>query len=345
MDTLALASKGVRVWLLSGVVLISCMVFIGGVTRLTNSGLSITEWDLILGAVPPSNEAQWQEKFDQYQQYPEYKLLNQDMDLHAFKSIFFWEYFHRLWGRLMGIVFIIPFSIFLIRKKLKGKLLKRCIVILIGGATVGGLGWFMVLSGLQDRPDVSHYRLALHLFAALSLICYVYYTYLNGKPVSKQFKASSPYSNAIGKWLLAIVFVQIIYGAFTAGLDAGSIYNTYPLMNGELIPENAFPFDSLLKNLSDHRDGVQLIHRYLGTLIFLTTMVMGVVAIRRKSFNNAFTPVMIFVALQFILGVITICISQGGVPVWIGSMHQMGAILVLLSIVYFLNHNRGKHAV
>ena len=345
MNTLALASKGVRVWLLSGVVLISCMVFIGGVTRLTNSGLSMTEWNLILGAVPPSSEAQWQEKFDQYKQYPEYKLLNQDMDLHAFKSIFFWEYFHRLWGRLMGIVFIVPFTYFLIRKKITGVLLKRCIIILIGGATVGGLGWFMVLSGLQDRPDVSHYRLALHLFAALTLISYVYYTYLNSKPVSNRFKQTSPFTNSLGKWLFVIVFIQIIWGAFTAGLGAGSIYNTYPLMNGELIPENAFPFDSFVKNISDHRDGVQLIHRYLGTLIFLATLVMGVVAIRKNTFKNAFTPVLLFVALQFMLGVITICISQGGVPVWIGSMHQMGAILVLLSIVYFLNHNRTQHVV
>tara|TARA_R110001592_G_scaffold307299_2_gene580856 strand:- start:389637 stop:390659 length:1023 start_codon:yes stop_codon:yes gene_type:complete len=339
-----MASKGVRIWLLTGVVLISCMVFIGGVTRLTDSGLSMTDWNIILGAIPPTSDAAWQERFEQYQNFPEFKLVNHDMTLHEFKSIFFWEYFHRLWGRMLGIVFIIPFIYFLIKKQLKGVLLKRSVIILFGGAAVGGIGWFMVLSGLQDRPDVSHYRLALHLFAALSLICFVYYTYLDSRPKRLSFSARSGYSLRTARVLFVVFFMQVIWGAFTAGLDAGAIYNTYPLMNGSLIPENAFPFDSWIKNITDHKDGVQLIHRYLGTILFLITMVMGVQAYRKNGFWNQFTPVALFVFVQFILGVITILISAGGVPVWIGSIHQLGAIFVLLSLVYFIQCKRKDNA-
>lgn len=339
-----MASKGVRVWLLTGVVLISCMVFIGGVTRLTDSGLSMTDWNIVLGAIPPMNESEWQERFDQYQNFPEFKLVNHDMSLGEFKNIFFWEYFHRLWGRMLGIVFMVPFVYFLIKKKLRGKLLTRSIVILIGGATVGGLGWFMVLSGLVDRPDVSHYRLALHLFAALSLICFVYFTYLDARPKRLSFSARSGFSLRTAQLLFVVFFVQVIWGAFTAGLDAGSIYNTYPLMNGALIPENAFPFDSFITNITAHKDGVQLIHRYLGTLLFLITMVMGIKAFKKNGFWNQFTPVAFFVFVQFLLGVITILISAGGVPVWIGSIHQMGAILVLLSLVYFIQSKRLENA-
>lgn len=318
------------------------MVFIGGVTRLTNSGLSMTEWNLIMGSIPPSTEVKWQEKFDMYKQYPEYKLVNQGMTLSEFKNIFFWEYFHRLWGRLMGMVFIIPFVYFIAKKQLKGDLLKRCIVILIGGASVGALGWFMVLSGLQDRPDVSHYRLALHLIAALSLICYVYYTYLkSAAPASKDI-SSIILPKKVGGILLFLLFIQIVWGAFTAGLDAGSIYNTYPLMDGNLVPENAFPFDSFLKNISDHRDGVQLIHRYLGTLIFLAISIVGIIYIKKEGFKNTFTPLLFAILLQFILGVTTILISKSGVPVWIGSAHQMGAIIVLLSCIYLLYGNKNK---
>jgi cytochrome c oxidase assembly protein subunit 15 len=339
-----MASKGVRIWLLTGVVLISCMVFIGGVTRLTDSGLSITDWNIVLGAIPPMNDVEWHDRFEQYQNFPEYKLVNQDMTLSEFKSIFFWEYFHRLWGRMLGIVFMVPFVYFIAKKKLKGMLLKRSVVILFGGAIVGGIGWFMVLSGLVDRPDVSHYRLALHLVAALSLICFVYFTYLDSRPKSMSFSARSGYSLSIARVLFAVFFIQVIWGAFTAGLDAGAIYNTYPLMNGSLIPENAFPFDSFLKNITDHKDGVQLIHRYLGTILFITTSVMGVQAYRKYGFWNQFTPVAFFVFVQFILGVITILISSGGVPVWIGSIHQMGAILVLLSLVYFIQSKRLENA-
>lgn len=336
------ASKGVKIWLITGIILISCMVFIGGVTRLTNSGLSMTEWNLIMGSVPPSNEVAWQEKFEQYKQYPEYKLVNQGMTLGEFKNIFFWEYFHRLWGRLMGVVFIIPFLYFIAKKQLTGALLKRCIIILIGGASVGALGWFMVLSGLQERPDVSHYRLALHLFAALSLICYVYYTYLKSSGPKKLNVTNITIPKKIGFSLLIILFVQIIWGAFTAGLDAGSIYNTYPLMNGDFIPENAFPFDSFIKNISDHRDGVQLIHRYLGTLIFVLLTVFGLYKAFKVGLKNTFSPLLFSIILQFVLGVSTLLVSESGIPVWMGSAHQMGAILVLLSCIYLLFGNNNK---
>ena len=335
--------KWLRIWLISGVVLITCMVLIGGITRLTDSGLSMTEWKIIGGSIPPTTDEAWQEAFDKYKNFPEYKIVNYDMQLSEFKKIFFWEYFHRMWGRMMGVVFIVPFIIFWRKKVITGSLLKKCIVILIGGATVGGLGWFMVLSGLQDRPDVSHFRLAIHLSAAFTLLCFVYYTYLS--TFQHRFKQVNREDKKINRLLFVLVAIQIVWGAFTAGLDAGSMYNTYPLMDGALVPDNAFVFDSFIKNIADHKDGVQLVHRYLGTIIFLIVIAIFIVRRRKKEFfNKDIRLVLLAIIIQFTLGVVTILISKGGVPVWIGAIHQIGAIFVLLSLVnhsYKLNKEVG----
>ena len=167
------SKKPVIIWLLIGVVLIAIMVMIGGITRLTHSGLSMVEWDLFMGSIPPTSEAEWMATFEKYKQYPQYQQEMSWLSLEGFKSIFFWEYLHRMWGRLMGLVFFFPFVFFIWKGYIKGELLKKCLIILVGGATVGGLGWFMVLSGLKDMPDVSHYRLSIHLLAAFSLCAYI----------------------------------------------------------------------------------------------------------------------------------------------------------------------------
>ena len=331
------STRPVLYWLLTGCVMIALMVMIGGITRLTNSGLSMVEWDLFMGAIPPMNEVDWQETFKKYQAYPEYQMINPDMTLEGFKSIFFWEFLHRQWGRFMGLVFIIPFLIFWKQGRIQGKLLKRCFVILIGGAAVGGLGWFMVVSGLKDRPDVSHYRLAIHLIAAFSLFGLVLWTALDlsrgtlrspGRKVSK-----------LALWTLVLVYVQIVYGAFVAGLDAGSIYNTWPLMNGSLMPENVFSLSPFWVNVLEHKDGVQFIHRNLALIVLGMALWVAARGLKGNSVrtSRASTMLLGIVVIQFALGVATLLLH---VPVSLGVAHQLGALFLLAGMFNWLHAER-----
>ena len=336
MKTQQSGKKTVANWLLLGCLMIAAMVMIGGITRLTHSGLSITAWEPISGAIPPLNEAEWQEEFDRYRQYPEFKVINSDMDLSGFKSIFFWEYLHRNWGRLMGLVFIIPFVFFLRKKYLTGALRKRTWFILLGGAAVGALGWFMVMSGLNQRPDVSHYRLAMHLTAAFTLFLYILWTYLS---LIRNTWSQRGRWNRWGVLLLLVTYVQVIYGAFVAGLDAATIYNTYPLMNGEFMPDNVTAFDSFLQNFTNHRDGVQFVHRNLALVV---VALCGLVWWKAGKLDDARLKyatrwLLAAVVLQFVLGVVTLLLSLGDVPVFWGVIHQMGA-LFFLAVVLWVNH-------
>lgn len=322
--------KPVVRWLITGCVLIGMMVMIGGITRLTGSGLSITVWDPIMGAVPPLDEAEWNKAFDQYKAIPEFKLKNHHMDLAGFKKIFFWEFLHRNWGRLMGLVFAVPFFIFWRRGLLRGWLMKRCWAILIGGGAVGALGWFMVASGLEKNLDVSHYRLAIHLCAAFTVFAMVLWTVFDIRAgrVSVRSNGSSE-----GRWvraLLALLVVQIIWGAFTAGLDAGRIYNTWPLMEGAFMPENVRAFGDLVTDLSDHRDGVQFIHRNLAYVVAFAFVWFAWTYRREASMEGVWWVLLAGVLLQFVLGVYTI-LSQ--VNVVLGVMHQLGALILLTAVL------------
>lgn len=325
-------------WLVVGCVLIACMVVIGGVTRLTGSGLSITVWDPIMGAVPPLNEADWNEAFDQYKAIPEFTLKNQHMDLAGFKRIFFWEFLHRNWGRLMGLAFVVPFFIFWRKGLLKGWLLQRCWAILVGGGLVGALGWFMVASGLEKDPDVSHYRLAIHLCAAFAVFALVLWTIFDIREGRVAFRSNG---SAEGRWsriLLVLLLLQIIWGAFTAGLDAGRIYNTWPLMNGEFMPENVHAFDDLVTDLSDHRDGVQFVHRNLAYAVALAFIVFALRFRREAPMEVVWWMLLAGVAVQFVLGVFTL-LTQ--VDLILGVLHQQGALL-LLSILLLALHRTGR---
>lgn len=323
------SSRPVLIWLIIGCLMIATMVAIGGITRLTDSGLSMVEWELFMGAIPPLNEQEWQETFEQYQAYPEYKLLRPDMQLSEFKSIFFWEFLHRQWGRLMGLVFISPFLLFLKQGRIKGVLIKRCISILLGGAAVGGLGWFMVVSGLNDRPDVSHYRLAIHLVAAFTLFGLVLWTALDVYRGTLKERGDRSWRKLLLLCIGAIYF-QIIYGAFVAGLDAGGIYNTWPLMNGSFVPENAFALSPFWKNIFEHRDGVQFIHRNFAYVVVGLLLWVGLRIRKALAHDNAVQRstrwLFGLVVLQFALGVLTLLLQ---VPVWAGVMHQMGALFLL----------------
>ncbi len=333
-------------WLLIGCLLIAVMVTIGGITRLTESGLSITEWNVVSGSIPPLSKAKWEKEFSKYQATPEYQLVNQGMTLSEFKSIYFWEYTHRLWGRLMGLAFLIPFFVFWRKGLLKDKwLLGRCFVILLGGAAVGGLGWFMVVSGLKNRTDVSHYRLAIHLVAAFTLFAYILWTALDiNYDRRKNTNSSFDPIKKLGVALFAVVYVQVIYGAFTAGLNAGTIYNTWPLMNGEFMPANVTAMDGFFENFTNHKDGVQFIHRWFAFIVVgLVVYIWWEMRTMKVSLTQGRSILYLLAAVfvQFTFGVLTILFSQGQVPVWLGVLHQIGALGLLTAVVYF-NHRVRK---
>jgi cytochrome c oxidase assembly protein subunit 15 len=301
------------------------MIIIGGITRLTHSGLSMVEWKLIGGTIPPLNENQWHETFTKYQQFPEYKKINTGMSLSEFKAIFFWEYLHRLLGRVIGLIFIIPFIIFWRKKWLSSKQKKQLIVLLGLGALQGFLGWFMVESGLVDIPAVSHYRLATHLLTAFTLMCYIYWLILSFNSIKRQ---PNQKINRLSKWMISALVIQIIYGAFVAGLKAGYLL---PIDGGIFksifgyTARNSSDF-SLLSNGFD----IQAFHRIFAWAVFAISII-----IYNKSKNTSLknTGILVFglVITQISLGIITLLLR---VQIHIATTHQFIAILLLLSVIH-----------
>ena len=332
-------NKYVVYWLLTGCALIFIMVLVGGITRLTHSGLSISDYKLIHGTLPPMNEQEWQEAFDLYKQYPEYQKLNNHFDLEDFKDIYFWEWLHRVIGRFIGVVFIIPFLFFLVTKKLDRPTIKKAIILLIMGGFQGFLGWYMVKSGLVDRPDVSHFRLAAHLTTAFITFAYSLWValdliYPEKKEVNKKLR------NLIRVGLVVLV-IQIIWGAFVAGLDAGFIHNHWPLMSdGKLIHETVYiEQQPLIKNFFEGKSGVQFIHRYLAYVV------VGIIAYiwfktgqsKRTALQEKGLKVLLgLVFLQFLLGVLTLIYA---VPLWLGIAHQIGAFFLLAAMTFTLHRH------
>lgn len=314
----------VTIWLYSGLILVALMVIIGGITRLTHSGLSMVEWKLIGGAIPPLNDAQWHDTFDKYKQFPEYQKINKGITLDAFKSIFFWEYIHRLLGRLIGLAFIIPFIIFW-SKKWFNSLQKKQLLILLGlGALQGFLGWFMVKSGLVDVPAVSHFRLAIHLVTAFVLMCYIYWLTLSFNTVSKYKNRSI---NSFSKWFIAALMVQIIYGAFVAGLKAGYLL---PIDSGLLQKifgysmRNATDF-SLLNNPYD----IQAFHRLFAWIVGVLAFILYNKT-RKTQLASAGNLILILVITQITLGIATLLLR---VQLHTAITHQFIAIVLLLAAV------------
>lgn len=333
--------RPIIIWLLAGCFLIYAMVVIGGITRLTHSGLSMVEWNPIIGSMPPMNDADWAIPFEKYKQSPEYQLINNQFTLEEFKSIYWWEYIHRMLGRTIGVVFLLPFFYFLIRKKFDKPLLKKMGVLLALGALQGFLGWFMVKSGLQKEPHVSHYRLATHLISAFTVFGFTFWYALD--LLYPADVSSQPATAKLRKWsriFFGLVILQIIYGAFVAGLKAGLFYNTYPLMGSELMPETVTSFDPFWKNFLENPAGVQFIHRNLALLV-------GVMAIfiwedaRKLKLNQlqrkASNFLLLVVLCQFLLGVITLL---SAVPVSLGVLHQTGAFFLFAATLFFIHSLR-----
>ncbi|MCT4630335.1 COX15/CtaA family protein [Winogradskyella sp.] len=330
-------NKAVIYWLLTGCILIFIMVIVGGITRLTHSGLSISNYKLISGTIPPMNEVEWNEAFDLYKQYPEYQKLNYGMSLEEFKDIYFWEWIHRVIGRFIGMVFIIPFIYFLIRKRLSKSTITKSVILLIMGGFQGFLGWYMVKSGLVDRPDVSHYRLAAHLTTAFLTFAYTFWVALDlmfpdKKVIDKKLR------NFIRLGLVVLV-IQIIYGAFVAGLDAGWIHNHWPLMSeGKFIHETVYTEQNpMYLNFIEGKSGVQFVHRTLAFVVAILILAiwqktsrLNLTNLQKKGVNS----LLIIVGFQFLLGVLTLMLA---VPVWLGVLHQVGAFILLSSMVFTLH--------
>ena len=303
------SNKYVIYWLLTGCTLIFIMVVVGGITRLTHSGLSMSDYKLITGTLPPMNQQQWEDAFELYKQYPEYQKLNYHFDLDDFKSIYFWEWLHRVIGRLIGVVFIIPFLFFLVRKNLDKSTIKKCLVLLFLGGFQGFLGWYMVKSGLVDRPDVSHYRLAAHLTTAFLTFAYSLWVALDLRYPSRK-EVQVKIRNLIRvTWFVLVL--QIIWGAFVAGLDAGFIHNHWPMMSeGKLIHQTVYiEQQPVIRNFFEGKSGVQFVHRYMayivvGLIVFLwyRTKKMNLTPLQSKGILS----LLILVGLQFLLGVLTL---------------------------------------
>ncbi|MBI2258077.1 MAG: COX15/CtaA family protein [Flavobacteriia bacterium] len=334
-------SKSVYRWLILGLILISLMVVIGGITRLTHSGLSMVEWKPITGFLPPLSEKEWVKEFEKYQFSPEFKYKHSHFELKDFKKIYFWEYLHRLIARFIGICFILPFIYFIVKKKISKNLMKALLWIFAFGLFQGFLGWFMVKSGLVDNPNVSHYRLAAHLLSALfllSLLFYVSIFYKNGKnEISKASKHSTFF---IVFFILLIT--QITYGAFVSGLKAGLFYNTYPKMGDSWIPESFFlaiKEKGLMAFLED-TTAVQFVHRTIG-ILFLTFVLISYFYYRKREIQSLFfKQIQIFLILllvQVLLGIFTIIYR---VPIHLASVHQAMAILLVLQATYLFYANK-----
>ncbi|MDP1952341.1 MAG: COX15/CtaA family protein [Betaproteobacteria bacterium] len=328
-------------WLLICCALVFTMVVVGGVTRLTHSGLSIVEWQPIVGTLPPVNDAQWLEAFDKYKLTPEYRQVNHGMSVAEFKSIFWWEYFHRLLGRLIGVVFLLPLLWFWFRKRIDRPLALKLAGIFALGGLQGAMGWYMVKSGLVDDPRVSQYRLAAHLGLAFVLFGLMFWTGLGMlQPRTAKFAVSPAptFTHRLGNWLVALVFIMVLSGALVAGIRAGLAYNTFPLMNGHLLPPEMFLLDPWYLNFFSNMATVQFDHR-LGAWLLAFVVPWFWMQSRREALppraRLAIHLLLGMLALQIGLGIATLLLV---VPVPLAAAHQGGAVL-LLGAALLANHS------
>lgn len=323
-------------WLLACCTLLFAMIVIGGITRLTRSGLSIVEWQPIVGALPPLNEAQWMETFEKYKLTPEYRQVNFGMSLEAFKGIFWWEYIHRLLGRLIGLAFFVPYLWFLLRRKLdRSYALKLGAVFVLGGLQ-GAMGWYMVKSGLVDDPKVSHFRLTAHLgLAFLIFACMVWIALDMLKP---RLAVPSAYLHMLARVAfatMALVFVMILSGGLVAGIRAGYAYNTFPLMNGHFIPPEIMMLEPWYRNFFYNMATVQFDHRLIAWMLVLIVPGLWIASRHADVPARARIAATVMVAalgMQFSLGVATVLMR---VPVALGTMHQGGAVLFFAAVIWF----------
>jgi cytochrome c oxidase assembly protein subunit 15 len=331
-------------WLLilNGMILL--MVSIGGVTRLTDSGLSMVNWNLFMGTIPPTSETDWATTFADYQAHPEYQTLRPTMDLEEFKQIFFWEYLHRMWGRLIGLVWLCPYLYFLARKTMRnltGPLALTGLLILLQGL----LGWYMVKSGLVDKPYVSHYRLAAHL--GLAFFVFSYNTWWIARLMPQEERRMFDSTERPFVWmlwgLLGVICLQILYGAFVAGMDAGHVSNTFPKMMDTWIPPGMFEIQPGWKNFFENATVIHFTHRVLGTVALLLSLVLWFAAQRRRLSNRqklGLNGIFLSITLQWLLGVGTV-VTRVSLPMAL--LHQANACILVGCFVFTLQSMRPSH--
>jgi cytochrome c oxidase assembly protein subunit 15 len=333
--------RQVSTWLLICCAMIFAMVILGGVTRLTGSGLSMVEWDPLFGVVPPLSEQDWEGAFAKYRQSPEYRHINVGMDLEGFKSIYWFEYSHRLLGRSIGTVFLLPFLYFLWRRKLTARLVPRLAFAFVLGGLQGLLGWYMVKSGLVDNPHVSQYRLTAHLALALLIYAYLLWLLYDLLFEHRASQGNPPRLKAVAKFLLGLVAVTIASGGFVAGLKAGHAYNTFPKMGDQWLPPAGWMLEPGWRNLFENIATVQFDHRVLAIATFSAILLFWLSMLRQPltaSARRATHLLMLAATVQVGLGISTLLLH---VPVALAATHQAGALL-LLTLALLVNHRLQK---
>ncbi len=336
ISTVNAGSNAVVIWLFICAIMIFVMVVIGGVTRLTHSGLSMVEWRPITGFLPPTTESAWQDTFEKYQKYPEFEIKNPDMGLAQFKSIFWLEFIHRAWGRVIGIVFFVPFIFFSLKKKLDRSLIPKLVIMFILGGLQGALGWFMVKSGLSHLPDVSQYRLTAHLILAFFLYGWIFQTALGllfAKPHTFKQQSIHAYKGFLSA-LVLLLMVAITSGGFVAGTDAGLVYNTFPLMGDTLLPKDLFVLHPLIKNFFENVVTIQFTHRLLTAFVFVLVLGFWLKLLNKelpRRTRVSLHCLLATVTLQILLGISTLLLL---VPMPLATAHQAGALILLTTMLW-----------
>ena len=329
--------RAIANWLLVVAALVFLMIVVGGITRLTESGLSITRWQPVSGTIPPLNEADWQREFNLYRESPQYQLINRGMTLADFKFIFFWEYIHRLLGRVIGLAFALPLLWFAVKRAIPGGYGWKLVGLLALGGLQGAIGWWMVASGLVDVPEVSHIRLAVHLLTALAIFGALIWVALDLRALARSPGAPPARLTLTGIWALCLLFLQMLFGAYVAGLEAGYAFNSWPLMCDEFYPRAAEWMQPMLRNFVDNPVTVQVVHRWLA---FVAAAVIGLLALRAWQQGDKLNGGVLAVAvlLQIQLGILNLLT---GVELWIGVAHQ-GMAALLLGALLVTGHKLGQ---
>lgn len=339
-------NRAVVIWLIVGLIMVYMQIIIGGVTRLTGSGLSITEWEIVTGTLPPLTEESWNLEFEKYKTTPQFDKINRDMKMggifipSTFKFIYFWEYLHRLWARSMGLIFLIPFMVFYFRKLLPIGLIKRLGTVIALAALAATFGWIMVASGLIDRPWVNAYKLSLHLCIGISVFIALWWAFIRYVHQDRQVPRVTIPSYV--KWMLVLLLIQIFLGGVMSGTRAALLINTWPDLNGEMIPRDIFQLENWnYTNFNEYEKSgflvtlIQFLHRCVAYFITGYAFWIMIKMIRKSSsdIKISYTIFLIFLALQVLIGILTLVKSIGVIPVLWGVMHQGVAVLVLASYV------------
>ena len=325
------------IWLLTTSVLLVVLIWVGGLTRLTGSGLSITEWEVFSGILPPLTNGKWIEYFELYKKIPEYQKINFGMSIDEFKFIFWWEYIHRILARVLVIIFFIPLIYFVFKKQIQRDKSIFLFIVLFLFLTQGFMGWYMVKSGLVSETDVSHFRLAAHLSLAIIIYSMIFWALLNNQKINFRIKLNK--STILMIIMTLLILLQIIWGAFTSGLNAGLLYQTWPLMNENFIADDILLTKILTSSVLNNPSYVQLVHRFLAYFIIFYCVVIYFIYFKNFNFKLPFKYIFSALSLQVILGIFTLV---SGLNIYLASFHQMGSILLISSAIYglfYVNQN------